>query len=177
MDCKNIQDQMPLFLSGGLNKQDNDVVHDHLMRCEVCQKELEMYKLSWNALKDWEDEDPDPAYISRFWTRLAGRKSWRERVWEPLKGVLGDKRLVPVLASFLFVVIAGSATLRYAWRVHQEEALITALSAEEIDFIQNIEMVECMDILEDMDMFEDMDVLKEFLLPEVKSFNGGRLGA
>ncbi len=175
MDCKKIQDQMTVFLSGALYAPANALAHAHLMRCEACQKELEAYKRSWNALKDWEDEDPDPAYISRFWTRLAERKPWRERILESFKGAFGDRRLVPVLASFVFVVVVGSATLRYAWRVHQEEALMTALSAEEIDFIQNIELVESMDLLEDLDIFEDMDVLKEFALPEAKSLNGDRL--
>ncbi len=176
MDCKDIQNQMPVFLSGGLNEQDNTLIHEHLIHCEACQRELESYKLSWNSLKDWEDEDPDPAYISRFWTRLEERIPWYQRVLEPFGVIFGDKRLIPVLASFVFVVIVGSATLRYSWQVHQEESLVTALSAEEIDFIQNIELVEQLDVLEDLDMFEDMDVLKELVLPEAKAKIGVQSG-
>ncbi|HRZ39555.1 MAG TPA: zf-HC2 domain-containing protein [Candidatus Omnitrophota bacterium] len=169
MDCKNIQDQMPVFLTGGLSEQDSALIQEHLMRCEACQKELEVYKLSWNSLKDWEDEEPDPAYIARFWNRLAQKKTWHEQLIGPLVTAWADKRLVPVFVSLFLIVFVGSATMRYAWQVHQEEALVTALSAEEIDFIQNIELVEQLEVLEDMDMFEDMDVLKEFAVPEAKT--------
>ncbi len=159
MDCQYVKGIMAAFLSGTLDAAENDHIENHLMHCPVCQKEMDAYKATWEMLGEWPDEEPDRSYLSRFWTRLSVKHPWKERFLKIFQAAYFDKRLISTAVPVSILIVVGFLTLKTSWQINQTELLLTALSAEEIEFLRNWELAENFELLEQMDVLEQLDGL------------------
>lgn len=160
MECHDIKEIMAPFLSGEVQGSQADEVRAHLMHCEECRQELDAYKGTWDLLASWEDEDPAPGYISRFWTRVALERSWLEKFQDAFGEIFTVKRLVPAVSVMCALLLVGTFAMRTT-QTHQTEMLLTDLTLEEIEFVENLEFAENLEMLGEMEMLEEMDILDE----------------
>jgi hypothetical protein len=158
MNCEVIKKMIPLYQTGELENGQIQEFLGHVRECPGCSQELKAYEAAWHMLGKWEDRDPDPGYISRFWTNLSFKTPWYERIWKTALPVLVPQRLVPILATFVMAVILVQMTFSYM-RIRETERLMTTLSGEEIEFIENIEIAKDLDVLVEMDLLQDFDII------------------
>ena len=158
MDCEYVKKVMADFLSGSLDEASNDQIGEHLIQCPACQEEMDAYKASWDMLGEWQEQEPDRSYLSDFWIRVSAQRSWGERIREIIRPV-GGKRIVPVIVSVCVLIVVGFFTIRTTWQISRTEMLLTALSAEEIEFVQNLELAEYLDLLQEMELLEQLEPL------------------
>jgi len=119
---------------------------------------LQAIENAWDMIGGLENEEPEAGYVSRFWTRLAQRKTWYQAWSKALQSVFSVKRLVPVAAVVAVLIIAGMLHLYpssgpapvVATRVAQAPGARTNGQV-------SVELVENMDILEEMELLEDWE--------------------
>jgi len=161
MECKDIKNLIPDFLSGNLGSQVIQEVLDHIAQCPDCNKELSAYKKSWELLGSWQDVEPERGYVSRFWTRLAMRKPWHEKVLERIAGLLTARNLYPAFASACIIFIVVFFAVKVIWQAQISALPLSYLSSEEIEFVENMELAQDLEIIEDIEFFENLDVIEQ----------------
>ena len=163
MDCRDIKKYLPSYRDDAYSPEIREKVRIHLRTCSDCQKEMECYERSWAALKEVDELEPEPGYVSRFWTRVAQEPegvAWWARLLVLGKG----NRFVPALATAAVIVIVAFLSLRPTL-VPEGAPAITHLSPEdaelleEWDVVENLEMLENLELLEDDDFLEDLDAV------------------
>ncbi|OGX37716.1 MAG: hypothetical protein A3G91_01930 [Omnitrophica WOR_2 bacterium RIFCSPLOWO2_12_FULL_50_9] len=172
MRCVEIKKLIPVYLDGESDPQETMAVKEHLASCAACQKELHALERSWKMLGEWQNIEPSPGYVSRFWTRVSLQRPWRERVargiQESLEG-LRRKRLAPVFAAVCVLVFTGIFSLRNYWQMREAQDLAANLNQEELEMVfdhpslgaaEDIELAENFDIIQDIDFFEDLEVIE-----------------
>lgn len=163
MECQDIKNMLASFLSGEMADSQADEVRQHLIHCDDCQCEMDAYQQTWEMLEQWTDEEPAPGYVSRFWKRAATERSWWEKFHDAFGDLLTMKRLVPAVSVFCALLIIGTLTLRTS-QIHQTEAMLTDLTLEEIEFVENLELAENLELLEKLEVLEGMEILDDMSL-------------
>lgn len=160
MNCREATELFPSFIDRELDNQRISVLREHLSHCPSCREELQAYARTWDMLKVWADEEPSPGYVSRFWTRVAREEPFYEKAWEEIKFFFADKRIAPVIATACLILLVGSFTFYNSFFVTKTETLLSSLSADEMEFVENIELVEQFDIIANIELLEDLDVIE-----------------
>ncbi|MCC6758482.1 MAG: zf-HC2 domain-containing protein [Candidatus Omnitrophica bacterium] len=160
MDCQQTKQRIPEWMDSALSAEEAAAVGQHLARCSECRTEFKTYAKAWNTLKAWPEAEPDPGYVSRFWTRLSLEKPWYERLLENLRPVVTDKWFAPAFVTVAMVILVGSMTLYNTSTVVKTESVISSLSADDIEFVENIELAENLDVIQNIDLLEDLDVIE-----------------
>ena len=160
MDCQQTKQRIPEWMDSALSAEEAAVVGQHLARCNECRNEFKNYAKAWNTLKGWSDVEPDPGYVSRFWTRLSLEKPWYERLLANLTPMTADKWLAPSFATAFLALIIGSIMIYNTSLVVKTESVISSLSADDIEFVENIELAENLDVIQNIDLLEDLDVIE-----------------
>jgi anti-sigma factor RsiW len=154
MQCAEIKKLLPAYLDGEISTDESKSVKEHLVSCDACRQQAHAFGLSWKALGEYKNIEPDSAYMSRFYTELAQRKTWVERfketvvIWRPAF-VLG-----------CMVVLISSVVLRNQWISSQGVRQFVALNEEELEIVENLELVENVELLEDLEVLENLDVIE-----------------
>lgn len=163
MRCVEIKKLIPVYLDGELELRETDAVKEHLASCLACQKELHAMERSWKMLGEWQNIEPAPGYVSRFWTKVSLERPLREKVargiGEALDG-LRRRRLSPVYAAFCVLVITGIFSLRNYYQMRETQELVANLNHEELEMAGDVELAENFDIIQEMDFLEDMEVIE-----------------
>ena len=167
MDCQQTKERIPEWMDQALTPEEAAVVGQHLARCSECRAEFKAYSKAWNALRIWPDADPDPGYVSRFWDRVSSQRTWYQRLVDVVSPLWVDKRFSPVMAMAFLILLVMSVTLYNISSAAKTESVISALTADEIEFVENIELAENFDVIENIDLFEDLDVIEN--MPETKA--------
>ena len=165
MDCGNIKKIIPDFLEGALGREGTEDVRAHLSKCPECQRAVAAYEKTWDMLGLCEEVEPDPGYVSRFWSRVSQKTPWYKRIIEAIRPKFSqmlDKRLIPITATVCIVGIVGLFTLKTTVHTQRTETLLTNLSVEEIEFIENIELVENLELIQDIEFYEDLEVIENW---------------
>ncbi|MDP2652492.1 MAG: zf-HC2 domain-containing protein [Candidatus Omnitrophota bacterium] len=165
MNCKNVKKMIPSYLDEDLKPAEREEVKNHLPSCESCRQEVLAYEKSWNVLKQWSAVEPDPGYISRFWTQLGQEKSWLGQAADAVKSLALQVRFVPVYAAIAVLAVTAVMTLRLSVRTYQTEVVLTRLSGEDMEMVENIDLAENFEIVAEMDLWEDMDVIESLEVP------------
>jgi len=160
MECKDIKNLIPDFLSGNLGAQVTQEVLEHVSDCQDCNHELSLYKRSWEALDSWEDVEPERGYVSRFWTRMSMRKPWYTKIYDKLLPVLNKKNMYPAFAVGCVLFIVAFFAFRVIYQVGVSDTPLAYLSLEEVEFVENIDLVQDLEIIEDMEFFENLDIIE-----------------
>lgn len=162
MKWEEFKEKISRYLDNELSEAERKEFRAFLAKDEKAQAEFERYVQSWEMLGDWKDLDPDPGYVSRFWTRVAQERPWHERVWAFLQAALTDRVRVSLGAAVCLVVIVGIFTMRTMVETHQTREFLAEYSGEDMEFIQGLEFAENLEMIEDLDCLEDLDLLEYF---------------
>ncbi len=101
MNCKETQENIPLFLEGKLELQQLNLFLEHIESCKVCKEELEVYYTFYAAIKILE-EDSDCKPNS---CEIDLRKELA-RAKEKLKQAK-RKKMQKSLLLYIFIIIIG----------------------------------------------------------------------
>jgi len=162
MDCHQTKDRIPEWMDSVLSAEEAAAVGQHLARCVECRNEFKIYAKAWNALKSWPDIEPDPGYVSRFWGRLSLQKPWYEKLLEGARPGVTEKWFAPVFATAFLAIVVSSVTMYNTSVIVQTESVISSLTADDIEFVENIDLAENLEVIENIDFLEDLDVIENF---------------
>ena len=160
MNCAQVKKLIPVYLDGELEGDEIRLVKEHLAACPACQQEMRAFEKSWEMLDTWEDIEPTPGYVSRFWSTVSQQRPWQEKLSRFVRERLLNRRLTPALATACVVVLVGLFALRIYWQVQESQNLLVDLSEEELEMVENMELVENFDILENMEFLEDLEIIE-----------------
>lgn len=160
MECPEIIKLIPLFLDDAVEGDQRTDIQVHLSSCPNCQNELRAFRRSWDALKQGPVLEPDPDYVSRFWTNLSARTPLHRKAWGLLDRFVLVPRLVPVWATAFVLIVVSVFVVRNYSQIQETEMVLTSLPAEEVELIDNIELAENYDVIRQLDILEDMDAVE-----------------
>ncbi len=160
MDCSEIKKLIPIFLDGELKASAHQRVESHFDTCAECRREARAIQNSWEMLGELDDIQPDPNYNTRFWTRVAEQTSWREKLFNEIKALFLNRRLVPALAAAgLILCVTLVATYKY-FQPLQMDGRIAEFSDTDLDFVDNFELVENFDLIRDIELLSDLEIIE-----------------
>ncbi len=160
MNCNEIRNIIPEYLEQALEQKQIEQVKQHLQTCLLCQKEVRAYEKIWATLDQWKDVEPQPGYVSRFWTRLALKQPWYIKWGRTLNTIFLKKSLAPFYAVLSIVLIVGYITFKTTTQVYQTETVLTALNSEEMELVDNLELTENLELIEELEFLEDLEIIE-----------------
>jgi len=160
MNCTEIQNLISAYLDGELQPKEAQGVRDHLQGCESCQKEFQSLAKTWEMLDEWKDIEPQPGYVSRFWTQASLQSPWHERFFKDVQEGLTKRRLVPALMTACVIIIVGLLSIRHYFVLQKSNELMVNLSEEELEMVENIELAENYELIQDLDLIEDLEIIE-----------------
>jgi hypothetical protein len=160
MECHDIKEDILAYMEGDLDTARNQAIREHLHHCLFCRQELLAYEKSWGLLGSWPDVDPEPGYVSRFWTRLAEEKPWYLKAREWFKGAAADKQWIPVGITVCIVLVVGILTYRSTVITNGGPSMLANLSVEDMDLLLDYELVENYEVIQDLGFLEDWDAIE-----------------
>lgn len=112
MRHEELKEMLPLYIDGGLDKDEVEMVEAHLAECEECRKELAIYVQNFDYLSMVEDVEVSDDFLASVMQRVAEEKRQMEREeesdvvrsqkqqkvswWERLRDLLGYRMRIPV---------------------------------------------------------------------------------
>src|SRR3989338_10956539 len=160
MNCQSIQKLIPLYLDNQLKDNELQIVKSHINGCSHCQKEVELYRKSWDALKNLKEIDPAPGYVSRFWSRLAAEKTFSQKLAEGIREALTSRQWVGALAVASIIIIVGFFSLRNLVSGTNIDLALTKMHPEDLELVSNFELAQNFEIIENIDVLEDLEILE-----------------
>ena len=153
MDCGKIRGMFMDRIGGSLAKADASIVDEHLKGCEGCREAFARYKRSWDLLEEFEGIEPSPGYVSRFWTELSTRQTWRDRVCSTIAGALRTRRAVYRFALVAATVILLHVSFTSYANVQKTRALLLSVNEEEMELLEDLDLIYNLDMLEQANGF------------------------
>jgi predicted anti-sigma-YlaC factor YlaD len=129
----------------------------HLTECAVCRKSYEAVSKAWHTLGELPEVEPPPAFVSRFWTRVAAEGARKEKFTFNLADVLGSRAWMPVAVTLSVLVIVGSVNVL---KMNSLQGDVSRLSGSDMELIADIELAEHFDVIREMDFLQDADVIE-----------------
>jgi predicted anti-sigma-YlaC factor YlaD len=164
LNCKQIKELIPSYLDNELDIKKHRAVEKHINACQICKKETVLHARTWNLLKKWEDIEPNPNYISRFWAEVAYRKPWQEKLFESIKSIIGiisKNSLIPVLVTWGIVIMVGFIAATTYLKKQDAVKLLTNLSPNELEMIEYIDLADNFEIVQNLEFFEDLEIIND----------------
>ncbi|MEK6563745.1 MAG: zf-HC2 domain-containing protein [Candidatus Omnitrophota bacterium] len=163
MRCKKVKHFLPLFLDGQLGENNSAAVKTHMKGCLICSRELKLLEESWDLLGKWDNVFPSPNFKAVFWQRISQEE-------EPLllrKPIFVFPRfrpiLVPALASFFTVLIAGIYFAGLFFR-SDIQRLTVMTQGQDIQMLKELDLAEDFHIILNMQALEDFEVINSLEL-------------
>ncbi|MFQ5963387.1 MAG: anti-sigma factor family protein [Candidatus Scalinduaceae bacterium] len=160
MDCQSIQKLIPVYLDAQLEAQELRKVKEHLNDCPHCQKEMVRFEKSWDLLSKWEDVEPEPGYISRFWERLSLERPWYERFLLNLKDIFTVRKPAFVWATVSMVIIVCILTFSNYLINLKTDNMLASMNPQDLELLGELELVQNIDIIENIDWLEDWEIIE-----------------
>src|SRR5215469_6109400 len=85
MNCKRIQELIPLFVESDLDSRREKLVSDHVMRCELCRHVVSEFRESQSWLQSYVPREFDRAYFQSI-----GEEVWA-RIEEEDEASIGER--------------------------------------------------------------------------------------
>ena len=160
MKCREFKKWIGEYVDGELTsvlKADFDC---HMAECQSCRKSYESIAEAWESLKGLPETEPSPAFVSRFWTRVAaeGDVARNEHFAIAFKNIFLYRKWVPVAMALSVFVIIGSLNV---FKIDSVGRDLSQLSGSDIELIENIELAEHFDVINDIEELQDVDVIQE----------------
>ncbi len=84
-DCRKIRELFSEYIDGVLDKENLNLVEEHLSKCEACRKELNKLIKMLEILKNLKKEDTPPDFLKTLHERIRRRKALNKFLNELLK--------------------------------------------------------------------------------------------
>ena len=104
-NCKDIENNLPLYTEGSLSVDETRVVEAHLVQCADCRKALADLKKTTAITQELPEVEPPPWFKQRIMARMredAEKKSFTQKWFYPLR----IKIPVQVMATIVIAVLA-----------------------------------------------------------------------
>lgn len=161
MKCQDIKKLIPEYIENDLQPKQNHIVAEHLLDCQVCRHEVETMKKTWGLLTQLPGLEPNPNYISRFWTELSLRQQpWHEKALETILGYLPQRRLAPALATACLVLIMGLFAVKNYLYISKSEEALANLNQDDLEMVEFVDLAENYDIIEEIEFLEDLEIIE-----------------
>jgi hypothetical protein len=109
MICREIEDQLPLYLEDLLAPKEKGLLEEHLSVCPFCRQRLADSKKTEEILKDLEEVEAPPFFEERIMARVreeAGeKKSFLQKLFFPIRIKVPIQALTTVLIAVLAVYL------------------------------------------------------------------------
>jgi len=80
MKCHQIQNRLSAFQDGELNDREQEKISEHLEKCSACRKRYEEMEKIWQALGDFQEIQPEPAFYRQVIKKINESNKPRFRV-------------------------------------------------------------------------------------------------
>lgn len=158
MKCDDIKKMIPVYLDGELKEPEAGTVKEHLAECASCRKEAHAFGRAWKLMGEYADIEPDSAYVSRFWTELARRKSWVERLRDKFSH---PAQWRPAFVTLSIIVLLSVIVFRQSFTPSSVGQQMVAIDNTDLEIIENIELVEDLDLIQDIEFWQDIDDIEQ----------------
>lgn len=114
-NCREIENNLPLYLDNLLSGTDKQVVEEHLKSCPNCARALEQLQKTGNLVNDLKEVEPPPWFKQKIMAKVreeSEKKSFVQRWFYPLR----IKIPVQVFATICIAVLAV-----YIYRAGEEQ--------------------------------------------------------
>jgi hypothetical protein len=105
--CKCFEKLMTESLLGDLDEKSRTALENHISGCSDCQRAFQEMRDALDIMDQREMQNPDPEFMSGFWTRLSPRlqTSGRRSFWEiSLKNLFSPRFALPLTAILCLFV-------------------------------------------------------------------------
>ena len=161
MQCQEIKQLIPDLIQGGLKSDIRSRVQSHLNTCDDCREEARLMEETWRMLGEVENIEPDPAYISRFWSSIEARKPWHEMILQRTKEIIFQRPWIPALATAgVIMIVAGITLFDHSRYPESETAIVAAFKEVDPDMVEHIDIIENLDLIEDIDFYTDLEIIE-----------------
>jgi len=161
MNCEEIEKLLPDYLTDNVSAAERSEIAAHLSSCPGCQTEAAQQERTWGLLGKLSVIEPEPGYVSRFWTRLAQEKPWHLRAWDLAKERLLAPRISPVYLALGVVLLVGYMTLSTTLGVKRSADEFSGLNNEQVEFLEDAELAENYELIQDLDVLIDLDMMED----------------
>ena len=159
MDCVNFKKLIPAYSDSELPAETTESVKKHLKGCSACSKELALIKDTWEMLADFEEIEPQPGYVGRFWTKLSLKKTWGEQFWAGLEIEFHKRKWMPAMAAICIVAMVGALSVNHFLQLQKTDQILAEMSEEDIGMVENMELAENFNLILELDLLEDLNVI------------------
>lgn len=157
MDREQFERLLPDYLENNLAPQQEAEVRAFLQTPEG-RRLFSAYEESWALLDQWPDEEPEPGYVSRFWSRFIDERALQPEIGAVLSRFF-ERRLV--IASVMCVIfLVAAVTLKTTVDLRQSGRIV--LTDEQVEFFEDMELAEHLDLLNEIDLLEEMDIIEQW---------------
>ena len=126
----------------------------HMAECPSCRQSYEAMAKAWDILGELPEIEPSPAFVSRFWTKVAAQGNRKDR----FANIFHYPKWMPVAITLSMIVIVGSLNV---FSINSKQGEMSRLSGSDFEIIENIELAEHLDVINDIDWLQDMDVIQD----------------
>lgn len=157
MKCRECTKLMGDDVDGELNGPVKISFDLHLAECAACRKSFEAVSKAWQTLGELPEVEPSPAFVSRFWTRVAAEGTRKESFAFNLADIFRSRAWMPVAVTLSVLIIVGSVNV---FKMNSLRGDVSHLSGSDMELIANIELAEHFDVINEMDSLDDADVIE-----------------
>lgn len=162
MTSRKIIAMLPFYMDGELSAPDRVRVESALKKDpNLRQRYAELEKVR-DMLDDDPDLEPEPGYVSRFWTAASQRKSFGDKILEmKIPGL--PFRWAPASAFILTVVLIGFAVLTRpeGGKMVRTDPLEAQLEEDDTMQAMDYEIVEDWEFYQNLEFYQDIDLIMQ----------------
>lgn len=109
---------------------------------DSCREEKDTLEKTWTLLERWPSVEPSADFRAKFWQKVDNLNRDKRAIFpRPVY-----RRLAPVLASVLFVIILAGA-------------IFMKTRIENINLAKEIELYQDLDVIENIDLLVELDAI------------------
>jgi hypothetical protein len=152
MNCKKAKETLSALMDGELDAREEKALGEHIASCGACRALLREYEASWDALGKWEGVEPEPGYVSRFWTKATSGLSWLERISQGIRVTLAHRKVAYATIVTICLIAAFHVSFNKYVNELKTRALLVNMSQEEWEMMENYDIISELGALEDIEV-------------------------
>jgi len=120
-DCRKIRELFSEYIDGVLDKENIDLVEEHLSKCEACRKELNKLVEMLKILKNLKKEETPPDFLETLHERIKRRESLNAFLNKLLKSPNVKVPLVVCIMIIFVIAIFKTVNIYYLSKTVSEK--------------------------------------------------------
>ena len=120
-DCRKIRELFSEYIDGVLDKENIDLVEEHLSKCEACRKELNKLVEMLKILKNLKKEETPPDFLKTLHERIKRRKALNTFLNKLLKNPNVKVPLVVCIMIIFVIAVFKTVNIYYLSKTVSEK--------------------------------------------------------